>query len=513
MASQEHAASVRVLTSILRAEQEARPVWLLGAGASFSSGVPLAAPSVMRIAKRVYAERELGGRTPVEQIKAGEWQAWLQKYPWYIHGEDRLGENFPLVVEHLLRPREYRTRILLDLLVPTNGIGAGYRRLAELVMRGLAKTIMTTNFDTCLPDALNALRPHIRHVAEVNRAPGDLREFGLFNRAQIVWLHGKAEQYSDRNDQGEIEKLDPRMVKQLVPLIASSPLIVAGYRGSEPSVMEHLLGRNAKATHNFKNGIFWCIRKGETLHPNVEALARAVRGNFTLLPIDGFDELLTDLSIELAGQDVYSTSTVADQTEVQGAFDDQAAVGVPFDALDFPLMLSTMRDYCAKLGRAPVTSESLKSLLVEQGLLVRNGGELVPTNGCVLLFARAPQTLFPHAFVSVSIGGKKRQVFEGNLIDQRRQLLEWFEGPEINPTLRLKGRNRHHDQPAYPHRALVELVVNMLVHRDYEIRRPSQIEVKPGGSITFRNPGGLTDPLPLRLSLKGGRTVRTAAKI
>ncbi|WP_296078013.1 hypothetical protein [uncultured Agrobacterium sp.] len=502
MTSQEHAASVRALASLLRAEREARPILLLGAGASFSSGVPMAAPSVMRIAKRVYAERELGGSIPVEQIKASEWQSWLHAFPWFLQGDDRLGENFPLVVEHLLRPREYRTRVLLDMLVPTNGIGLGYQRLAELVMRGLVRTILTTNFDNCLPDALNALRPHIRHIAEVNRGPGDLREFGLFNRAQIVWLHGKAEQYSDRNEQGEVEKLDPRMVKQLLPLIDSSPMIVAGYRGSEPSVMEHLLAKNAKATHNFKNGIFWCVRKSETLHPNVAALARSLRGNFTALEIDGFDELMADLAIELAGEDLYARSRSDAQPHISAAFDDQPASSAKFEELDFPLMLTTMRDYCAKLGRAPVTSETLRPLLVEQGLLVRDGDHEVPSNGCVLLFAKSPQVYFPHAFVTVSIADKKRQVFEGNLIDQRRQLLEWLESTEVNPVIRLKGRNRHQDRSAYAHRALVELVVNLLVHRDYELARPSQIEVRPGGSITFQNPGGLADPLPLRLGLK-----------
>ena len=48
--------AVRTLTRIFRATGGARPVLLLGAGASFSSGVPAAAESVKRLAKRVYAE-------------------------------------------------------------------------------------------------------------------------------------------------------------------------------------------------------------------------------------------------------------------------------------------------------------------------------------------------------------------------------------------------------------------------------------------------------------------------
>ncbi|VWX50857.1 hypothetical protein [Novosphingobium sp. 9U] len=502
MSTQTQQSSVRILSSILRSDNEARPVLLLGAGASFSSGVPMAAPSVMRLAKRVYAERELGGNVLPEQVKLAEWQSWLQSHAWFIKGEERLAENFPLVVEHLLNPREYRTRLLLDLLQPSNGIGQGYKRLAEFVMRGLIRTVMTVNFDTCLPTALNNLRPHIRHVAEVNRGPGDLREFGLFNRAQIVWLHGRAEQYTDRNEQGEVEKLDPRLVKQLAPLIESSPLIVMGYRGAEPSVMEHLLGRTAKGAQRFKNGIYWCIRDGETPHPNVAALQRAVGRNFQLLEIDGFDEVMADLTIELEGEDAYPSSRSPEASSVSVAFDDQPATDATFDDLDHPVMLATMREYCAKLGRAPVTSETLRSLLIEQGLIVGHNGVETPTSGCVLLFGKDPQRFFRHAIVGATIGGKKRQIFSGNLIDQRRQLIEWFEASDINPTLRVKGRNRHQDMPAYSHRALVELVVNLLVHRDYEVAKPAGIDVRPGSTITFQNPGGLIEPLGRRLNLQ-----------
>jgi hypothetical protein len=47
-----HVDSVRELASILNPRNEARPTILLGAGASFSSGVPLADESVKRMARR-----------------------------------------------------------------------------------------------------------------------------------------------------------------------------------------------------------------------------------------------------------------------------------------------------------------------------------------------------------------------------------------------------------------------------------------------------------------------------
>src|SRR3546814_2380024 len=92
--------------------------------------------------------------------------SWLSGQPGFIRDPARLSENFPLAVQHLLRPQAYRQRLLLDLIAPDVEIGRGYRHLSELVLRGLVGTILTTNFDMCLPRVLNDKRPHIRHVAE-----------------------------------------------------------------------------------------------------------------------------------------------------------------------------------------------------------------------------------------------------------------------------------------------------------------------------------------------------------
>jgi hypothetical protein len=179
-----HRESVHELAALLSPHNDARPTMLLGAGASYSSGIPLADESVKRIAKRVYAERVLGGKIVPEPVKTSEWREWLNAQPWFVSDEARLSENFPLVIKHLLHPRAYRQKVLLDLITPTEGIGPGYRHLAELVLRGLIGTILTANFDICLPQALNDKRPHIRQVAEVNRGVNEVvKQRGIAPRA------------------------------------------------------------------------------------------------------------------------------------------------------------------------------------------------------------------------------------------------------------------------------------------------------------------------------------------
>jgi len=317
----------------------------------------------------------------------------------------------------------------------------------------------------------------------VNRAKEDFNEFNLFARAQIVWLHGKTEQYTDRNLISETKSLDARLVQTLRPLLESTPLIVVGYRGAEPSIMESLLG--ADTDLKFRHGIYWCMRANEQPHPNVEALSQRLGGNFRFLEIDGFDELLTDLNRELAG--VQRFAPPSDTSARQ--FDDEPVEDATWADIDGDLALATLRQYCAKLERGAVDSQQLKPLMRELGLLIAASGEEKPSVACVLLFGRHPERFFPHSVIGATIDSKKRKVFVGNLIAQRKNVLEWIDEEEINPVVKVKGRRQHEERHAYPERALVELLVNMIVHRDYAIAKPSKISVTPNHSVRFENPG------------------------
>lgn len=501
--------AVSVLGPLLRSTDEPWPLLLLGAGASFRSGVPTAADAVKQIARLVYSERELKNARPPERVKPSEWESWLQGFDWFIPGADRLAENFPAVIEHLLVPAEFRKRVLLDLMRPVHGISSGYKTLADFVMRGLVRTMLTTNFDTCLPDALRERQPHIRHIHEVNRGPGDYDQFNIYSKCQIVWLHGRAEQYSDKNSAGEVGALDPGLVSLVRPMLNASPIIVIGYRGSEPSIMEGLFGQSKEGRLDFPNGVYWCTRHAESLHPNVEAFARRLGSNFRLLHIDGFDELFAHLSKELAGHDRYAITGNGGRTihDVQ-AFDEHVTPNATLEDLDLDLALSILREYCQKLGRAPLTREMLLSLMREQGLVVTDAGADKVTAGALLLFGKRPQEFFPHAVVALTEAGKKREIYEGNLIAQHRALLEKLDSADVNPQLKLKKRRQHTDQPAYPPRALVEVLVNMLVHRDYEIAEPSTIELIPGSDIAFTNPGALTQKVAGKVTVENdGRII------
>lgn len=496
--------NIKQLAALLRASNEIRPVVLLGAGASFRSGVPLAAESVRRIAKAAYIRNELGNRVHASQVKLSQWMPWLQQQPWFISGEDRLAENFPLAVRHLLRPDEFRREFLLELMQPANGISAGYGVLADFMLRGLVWTILTTNFDPCLPDALRMKEPHLKHVAQVNKAKNDFAEFNILSRRQIIWLHGSAEHYTDRNSPEEIATLDPELVRRVRPLISDSPLIVIGYRGSEPSVANDLLYGGLEASKNYRHGVYWCYRKGETLHPNVERLANAIGRNFHPIEIDGFDEAMSELSRELKGEDLYASQNAGSgEPPAPQSFDEQPMIGMTVEQLDQEQLLSTLSKYCETIGRAPVAAETLPALMRELGLVRQIDGADIPTVGCCLLFCRELPPTLAHAAVAVTRGGKNKTIVTGNLLTQRQALIELLDSKEINPPLKVKGRRAYEERTAYPPRVLTELIVNLLVHRNYEVAELAEIDAEPGVGVTFNNPGALSAELRERLSVDG----------
>lgn len=140
----------------------------------------------------------------------------------------------------------------------------------------------------------------------MNRGPEDYGEFDVFNKCQIVWLHGKAEQYTDKNSCGEVDSLDEALIVLLRPLLRSSPIVVIGYRGSEPSIMNGLFGQSDSGRLDFRNGVFWCVRKSDSPHPKVLELAERLGSNFTFVEIEGFDEVLTSAAKQLVGRDRFS---------------------------------------------------------------------------------------------------------------------------------------------------------------------------------------------------------------
>ena len=499
--------------------QDLDPIFLLGAGASLSSGIPLAGEMVERIARWGYCRDN--SRSPEDpRIRRSDWYRWLENHNWYRKDRQQ-ADNYPATIENILQPREVRRSFLLEILNTQVQTSEGYKGMAELMARKLVRTVLTTNFDRILPD-LRKINRRLRHV-DVIQTASDYTKLSTSPRyPQIVYLHGSVENYNDKNTLTETAHLDEALVSRLIPFLRDHPLVVIGYRGVESSVMRHLLINNAAAAENYRNGIYWCAldykkESPNALAPFVHELAGETQRAFHVVPIDGFDSVMGELTDYVIHQQIDSTHVQATMQSEEAAirsYDLQPIKESSLDDFDWPTMRVRLSQYCEKMGiPVPPTGndERLTQLLCDQELAVRTeGGSVFPTVGGYLLFAEIPQHHIQPAQVIVRLKGGAEwlesvfdvsddagldeevieQVIEGNLWEQLDEIYALLY--RVNRSFLLKEGRHSRSVYAYPPDALREMVVNALVHRDYEKNEPIVIEIEET-HIRVRNPGGLVE--------------------
>jgi predicted HTH transcriptional regulator len=517
--------SIGRLYSVLTCQPSA--VLLLGAGASLRSGIPLAGGVVEKAARWAYA-RDNGRSDDDPRLQRSDWLPWLRKLTWYDDTKS-FAENYPYVVEHLLQPRQARAEFFRKLLNPGVDPSPGYDKLAEFLHIGPVKNILTTNFDTILPQVrVLKRRPH---VIDVIQTAADYTKFSTTPlHPQLVYLHGSVDHYTDRNLIDEVQRLDGAMVTMLVPLLRDHPLVVVGYRGAEPSVMKHLLIENAESTNHFRHGIFWCkLKSDEILSPSVVELANTIGANFTVIEIDGFDELfsrdLWNLHLDNRKQGTAAPAPAEPIRQLAATTFEMAAIkNVKVDDLDWATLRTRILQYCRELqigipqqaDRAWITEQLLQLNLASK----ERDGTVHATRAGDLLFGNRPQQEVSSARIVVratgpsdwlaTFKGKKDDVdpiglgsnsgefgrtVEGNLWVQCDSVLEIL--GSFNRPFRLKGEQSESVLP-YPPLALKEVVVNALVHRDYASDDTVVVDIEPS-KIRIFNPGGLVDEVKRRV--------------
>ena len=496
------------------------PIFLLGAGASVKSGIPLAHDMVEKIAKWGYC-LDNGLDTEYPRLRRSDWYPWLRMQKWYREDREQ-ADNYPDAVENILQPRQTRKDFFLEMLDTQVEPSGGYDHIAELMARKYIRTVLTTNFDSILSKVCKDNKQ--LHHPQIIQTKSDYTKLSTSSQyPQIVYLHGSVEHYTDKNTITEVnEELDADLVSRLLPLLRDHPLIVVGYRGAELSVMKHLLINQAKSADNYRNGIYWCTRnykadQHDSLTHLVRELAEDIQGNFQITPIDGFDEVMNALWQHARKQqpDYHQTQiTVVPETLTELPYDLEMIAQSSIDDFDWPPMRVRLLQYCDRTGIPvpPVRDDNwFLQLLCDRDLATRTKeGDIFPTVGGYLLFAEMPQDHIQTAQVIVRLKGnpewgenifdvsddaeldgeKIEEIIKGNLWMQLEEIYDLLS--RVNQSFLLKeGRHSKSVYP-YPPNALREIVVNALVHRDYEKDEPIVIEIAET-YIRVRNPGGLVE--------------------
>lgn len=485
------------------------PIFLLGAGASASSGIPLAGQLVESIAKFAYCKstaRVFDDPT----LMRSDWYRWLEQRSWF-NPQESAANLYPTAVEELLQPSFVRKEFFLSILRRALEPSIGYVRLVSLMAKRSLTTVLTTNFDDLIARTVKGARS-VGHCNEI-KTPSD---YSMFDTAsgvpQVIYLHGSVDHYTDKNLFNETQQLDDDLVELLRPLLRDHPLVVIGYRGAEPSVMRHLLLEQAAVCKNYRRGIYWCYRKGgDPLadSPLLRELRSQIQTNLQFVEIDGFDGLLTSVD-KLVTAVSARPASAASPAQLERLPFDMRPSHRGLEALSDTLIRSKLVSYAEALREdtpALDTPERLVAAMESHHLAVLDAAATKVTNGAVLLFARNPECQIGFGWIDVVVSGPPAWVAEvldaggssigesetirigGNLWEQLEQATTLLS--RANRPFRMKGAVSHTAFP-YPPLALKELLTNLIAHRSYVDEKPARISITIE-EITFDNPGGLVD--------------------
>ena len=465
------------LRSVVR-DGQPRPVFFLGAGASATSGVPLVRQLVDRIGRYAYC-RSHGRDLDDPTLMRSDWYPWVSAHDWFDPTVE-LQELYARHVKEFLEPRARRRQFLQEQVVVSPDLASsGYRALSSLVGKRRIHSILTTNFETLIYDSCRR-DPSASSILQI-QSP---MQAGLISTdpavSQVIHVHGVIEQYADLNLTEEVAQLDPTYASHIIPLIADHPLIVVGYRGAEPSIYRDLLlAAAARGPVPLPHGVYWCTRPRDgELHPHVVGLAERCGGNFAVVEIDGFDEVMAAL-------DTGVSRVPSSRPAVCLPYDGQPAGATEeFDADLVSQMLNN-----EALGRLALSTpvpgaDSADDRLRSMNLLSQTADGETLTHAGRLLFATTQPVI-----AAIDSGGLVNTI-TGNVFQIYDQLTELI--TESNQPYRVKGPQSF-DVRLYPPLAIKELLVNALVHRDYETDDPIEVSIDPQ-RLRIQSPGGLIEP-------------------
>lgn len=231
-------------------------VFLIGAGCSFSAGIPLAADiaksCVLELANKYSQGRvtlddpEIALNWLLENDHVGsDWNA--KKPAWGSLYGKIFGEHFQSDID--------QKRIINDAIAKGNNrINWAHICLGELVRRGYVHTVLTTNFDQLVlrgiikAGIIPVIADGIESLTRIDSRP---------QTPQVVHIHGSMHTYSVRNSVQAVTEIGNKLPVEgmMYSLLKDSKLlVVAGYAGGEEAVMDLLI---KSATHFDNMVVYW----------------------------------------------------------------------------------------------------------------------------------------------------------------------------------------------------------------------------------------------------------------
>ncbi|MEZ9068508.1 SIR2 family protein [Vibrio atlanticus] len=262
---------------------------LLGAGASVTSGIRSGQALVKEWRQDLY---EMYSRETFVSDKIAKDYLISNEGSWYTEAN----EYSALFEKKFDLPSQRRRFVEMEVDKAMPSIGYAYlASLADSANR-FFDTIFTTNFDDLINEAFYQFSHHRPLVCAHDSSVQSLSVSST--RPKIIKLHGDYLFDDIKSTLRETESLESNIKNKFIEFSKEYGLIVMGYAGHDRSIMDvitHLL----KSEEYFKNGIYWCVRTGDPISPELRKLLWKDRVYW--VEVDGFDNIMAELHHNLKG--------------------------------------------------------------------------------------------------------------------------------------------------------------------------------------------------------------------
>lgn len=165
-------------------------------------------------------------------------------------------------------------------------------------------------------------------------------------------------------------------------------------------------------------------------------------------------------------------------------------------------------------GRQPLHSNTTEIVFLRKFGLINE--ENLPTRAAILLFGVAPNRYFPSAYLKVGRFKTPTMIlddkeFHGPLIEQLEGAMGWFRD-RLETKFVITGKPQRDVIWEYPLDAIREIVINALIHRDYNSEADCQIKLFDD-HLDVWNPGTLSPLLTPEVLLQEHASILRNRKI
>ena len=283
-------------------------MWLLGAGASASAGIPTAWDMVWEFKQLLFVSQRRLPPKAVADLSNPAIRAQLQAH---IDSSEHLPasgapDEYAALFEATF-PAEADRRAFLGAKMAGAKPSYGHLALATLMRAHLTPLVWTPNFDPLVADACAKIFDGTGALTTVTLDAPELAAQAISDgRWPVeVKLHGDFRSRRLKNTGDELRHQDARLRQTLVESCRRFGLVVAGYSGRDDSIMDSL-EEVLEHPGAYPAGLFWLHRGEDPPLPRVSRLlgrAARMKAETALVRVENFDEALRDVIRMITGID------------------------------------------------------------------------------------------------------------------------------------------------------------------------------------------------------------------